>query len=195
MNPLKSVTGTISLGFIVAVIIALSVGNVEFNAWSLIVWLHVFFGIIWIGLLYYFNFVQIPAVGAALADEGGPGAAGINKYVAPRALWWFRWGALLTWLSGAATLEMMGIGLLKAFSLSDGAQIIGIGAWLGTIMLLNVWVLIWPNQKKILGMIEASAEEVAKSKMIALMASRTNTLLSIPMLMCMVGHGHGGLPF
>lgn len=195
MNPLKSVNGTIILGFVTAVAITLVVGGTGLNVWSLVVWLHVFFGIIWIGLLYYFNFVQVPAVGAALADEGGPGPAAINKYVAPRALWWFRWGALLTWLSGAAALEVMEVGLKDAFTLSGDGQIIGIGAWLGTIMLFNVWVLIWPNQKKILGMVEANADEIAKSKIVALMASRTNTFLSIPMIMCMVGQGHGGLPF
>ncbi len=196
MNPLKSVHGTIALGFITAVVIALLVGETSFDVVSFTVWLHVFFGIIWIGLLYYFNFVQVPAVGAALADTDGPGPAAINKYVAPRALWWFRWGALLTWLSGAAALEVIGVGLLNAFTLNSaaGATIIGIGAWLGTIMLFNVWALIWPNQKKILGMVEATADEIAKSKMIALMASRTNTFLSIPMIMCMVGHGHAGLP-
>ncbi len=195
MNPLKSVNGTIILGFVTAVVIMLLVGDGHLNVWSLVVWLHVFFGIIWIGLLYYFNFVQVPAVGEALADEGGPGPAAINKYVAPRALWWFRWGALLTWLSGVSALEAMGIGLKDAFTLSGDGQIIGIGAWLGTIMLFNVWVLIWPNQKKILGIVEASADEIAKGKMVALMASRTNTFLSIPMIMCMVGQGHGGLPF
>jgi len=194
MNPLKSVHGTIALGFITAVVIALLVGKTTFNVVSFTVWLHVFFGIIWIGLLYYFNFVQVPAVGAALADTDGPGPAAINKYVAPRALWWFRWGALFTWLSGAAALEVIGVGLMNAFTLKSGAMIIGIGAWLGTIMLFNVWALIWPNQKKILGMVEASADEIAKSKTIALMASRTNTFLSIPMIMCMVGHGHAGLP-
>ena len=194
MNPLKSVNGTIILGFVTAVAIMLVVGGDGLNVGSLVVWLHVFFGIIWIGLLYYFNFVQVPAVGEAIADEGGPGPAAINKYVAPRALWWFRWGALLTWLSGAAALEAMEIGLKNAFTLSGNGLVIGIGAWLGTIMLFNVWVLIWPNQKKILGMVEASADEIAKGKMVALMASRTNTFLSIPMIMCMVGYGHG-LPF
>jgi len=194
MNPLKSVNGTIILGFVTAVAIVLVVGGDGLNVGSLVVWLHVFFGIIWIGLLYYFNFVQVPAVGEAIADEGGPGPAAINKYVAPRALWWFRWGALLTWLSGAAALEAMEIGLKNAFTLSGNGLVIGIGAWLGTIMLFNVWVLIWPNQKKILGMVEASADEIAKGKMVALMASRTNTFLSIPMIMCMVGYGHG-LPF
>ena len=173
--------------------------DINMNMSSLIVWLHVFVGIIWIGLLYYFNFVQVPAVAEAMKDKDGPGPAAINKYVAPRALAWFRYGALLTWLTGAAALEIVfGPGsLTKAFMLSANFQIIGVGAWLGTIMLLNVWGLIWPNQKKILGIggIQASDEEKAKAKKIALMASRTNTLLSIPMLMCMVGMGHGGLPF
>ncbi|MCY4155797.1 MAG: urate hydroxylase PuuD [Gammaproteobacteria bacterium] len=165
------------------------------NKWSLIVWLHVFFGVIWIGLLYYFNFVQIPAMATAAADSDGPGPAAIGKYVAPLALLWFRWAALLTWLTGAATLEIMGTGIGNAFMLKPGAVIIGVGAWLGTIMLFNVWGLIWPNQKKVLGMVAATDEEKAKAKLVATMASRTNTLLSIPMLMCMVGHGHGGLPF
>ena len=200
MNPLKSVRATITLGFVLAIIIAFCINNdgaiLETMAerWSLIVWLHVFFGIIWIGLLYYFNFVQVPAVGEALADEGGPGPAAINKYVAPRALWWFRWGALFTWLTGAAALHLyLPISLHDAFMLKGGVMgaTIGVGAWLGTIMLFNVWVLIWPNQKKILGIVKASAEEIAKAKNVALMASRTNTLLSIPMLMCMVGYGHG----
>ena len=200
MNPLKSVRATITIGFVLSVVIAFLINNdgavLETMAerWSLIVWLHVFFGVIWIGLLYYFNFVQVPAVGEALADEGGPGPAAINKYVAPRALWWSRWGALLTWLTGAAALHYyLPMSLHDAFMLKGGVMgaTIGVGAWLGTIMLFNVWVLIWPNQKKILGIVKASAEEIAKAKNVALMASRTNTLLSIPMLMCMVGYGHG----
>ena len=194
MNPLKSVSGTISAGFVLAIIYTVMQGSGNFNLWSFITWLHVFAGVIWIGILYYFNFVQVPAVGEAVTDTDGPGPAAINKYVAPRALLWFRWGALATWITGVAALEAMGIGLMNAFTLQSGAAIIGFGAWLGTIMLFNVWVLIWPNQKKILGIVEASAEEIAKGKVIALMASRTNTMLSIPMLMCMVGQGHG-LPF
>lgn len=198
MNPLKSVPGTIISGFILAVIIIYLVGGdmspgewSSTEKWSLTVWLHVFFGIIWIGLLYYFNFVQVPAVADAGADSGGPGPAGINKYVAPRALWWFRWAALLTWLTGAVALELMpGSSFADAFLLKENVLIIGIGAWLGTIMLFNVWVLIWPNQKKVLGMVEATEEQKAKGKFIALMASRTNTLLSIPLIMCMVGHAH-----
>ena len=192
-NPLKSVTGTLISGLILAVILGALVQGFKVNIVSLVVWAHVFVGIIWIGLLYYFNFVQIPAVGAALADSDGPGPAAINKYVAPRALLWFRWAALLTWLTGAAALEVMGIGILPAFTLES--MNIGIGVWLGTIMLVNVWAVIWPNQKKVLGMVEATDEEKASAKNIAMLASRTNTLLSIPMLMSMVSFGHGGLAF
>ena len=216
MNILKSLTCTLIIGFAAAALVALGVnvlysGEVRWwspdvwltkglagvNWWSLTVWLHVLFGVLWVGLLYYFNFVQIPAVAAAGADTGGPGAAAINQYVAPRALFWFRWAALLTWLTGASALELMpGVSLVQAFLLSGGpaVKIIGIGAWLGTIMLFNVWVLIWPNQKKILGIVPASDEEKGRARVMALNASRTNTFLSIPMLMCMVGYGHG-LPY
>jgi uncharacterized membrane protein len=155
-------------------------------------------GITWIGLLYYFNFVQVPALADAAKDEGGPGGAGITKYVAPRALWWFRWGAALTWLSGAAYLYRLGL-LGDAFMLSSSgnAMVIGVGAWMGTIMLFNVWVLIWPNQKKVLGIVAADDAAKAKAGKIALMASRTNTALSIPMLLCMTASTfhNGGLPF
>ena len=198
MNPLNSVAGVIIGGIVLAVIIAVATMGVAFNVGSFIVWVHVMAGITWIGLLYYFNFVQVPALADAAGDEGGPGGAGITKYVAPRALWWFRWGAALTWLSGAAYLGHLKM-FTAAFMLGLGgeafnsqAMIIGVGAWLGTIMLFNVWVLIWPNQKKILGMVEASADEIAKARKVAFAASRTNTLLSIPMLMSMVGFGHGG---
>ena len=198
MNPLNTVAGTIIGGIVLAVIIAAATMGITFNIASFVVWVHVLAGITWIGLLYYFNFVQVPALADAAGDEGGPGGAGITKYVAPRALWWFRWGALLTWLSGAAALHNLGM-LHQAFTLgmmgdtpNQFAMVIGIGAWFGTIMLFNVWVLIWPNQKKILGMVEASADEIAKGRRVAFLASRTNTLLSIPMVMSMVGYGHGG---
>jgi len=194
MNPLKSVLGTIMSGFVLAIIIILVVGIGQLNVTTLSVWFHVMFGVIWIGLLYYFNFVQVPGVGQALADKE-PGPAAINKYIAPRALLWFRWTALATWFTG---MGLLGPNVKAAFMLSDGFVVIGIGAWLGTIMLLNVWGLIWTNQKKILGLDEKTHEPevIAKSKVIALMASRTNTMLSIPMLMCMVAYGHGNmLPF
>ena len=192
MNPLKSIPGTIISGFVIAVVIALLFAG-GFSGWSFVVWLHVLAGITWIGLLYYFNFVQVPAAAEAAGDTDGPGPAAISKYVAPRALLWFRWGAVATWLTGAAALSYIG-GFTTHFFATGGVTAIGVGAWLGTIMLFNVWVLIWPNQKKILGMVEASADEVAKAKNVALLASRTNTMLSVPMIMCMVAHGHG-LPF
>ena len=158
-------------------------------------WIHFLSGVTWIGLLYYFNFVQVPAIAAANADAGGPGPAAINKYVAPRALVWFRWGAVVTWLSGAALLESMPhLSLVDAFTLQGPSQVIGVGAWLGTIMLLNVWVLIWPNQKKVLGIVSATDDEKNRARRVALLASRTNTMLSIPMLLFMGASAHG-LPY
>lgn len=142
-------------------------------------WLHVIAGITWIGLLYYFNLVQVPAMKDATTDGT---AAGISKHVAPRALLWFRWAALVTWLAGAA---LLGANFKHAFTLEPAYAGIGIGAWLGTIMLFNVWVLIWPNQKKILGMVPATDEVKARARRVAFLASRTNTMLSIPMLFFM----------
>ncbi len=152
-------------------------------------WLHVVAGVAWIGLLYYFNLVQAVALPKAKADNT---AGGITKHVAPLALLWFRWAALVTWLSGAYYLERSGIGLGNAFLLKGAAAPIGIGAWLGTIMLFNVWVLIWPNQKKVLGMVPADDATKAKSARVAFLASRTNTMLSLPMLFFMVAGPHGG---
>lgn len=144
-------------------------------------WIHFLAGITWIGLLYYFNLVQVPALKAAAADGS---AAGITKHVAPRALLWFRWAAVVTWLAGAA---LLGPNFGAAFSLKPEMAPIGVGAWLGTIMLFNVWVLIWPNQKKILGMTPATDDEKNKARRIAFLASRTNTMLSIPLLFFMAG--------
>ncbi len=154
-------------------------------------WLHVLAGIMWIGLLYYFNFVQAVALPRAKADNT---AAGITKHVAPQALLFFRWAAVVTWLSGAYYLyRAAGLGFVNAFLLRGGAMPIGIGAWLGTIMLLNVWVLIWPNQKKVLGLVQADDAAKAKAGRIAFLASRTNTMLSIPMIFFMMA-GTLGLP-
>ena len=191
MNPLNTIQGTLIAGVVIAVAIALLTMGIQLNVQSLIMWIHVGAGVTWIGLLYYFNFVQVPALAAAAKDQGGPGGAGISKYVAPRALLWFRWGAVATWLSGAAYLGHAGL-FVQAFTLQPGAMLIGVGAWLGTIMLFNVWVLIWPNQKKVLGIVPATDEQKAKARRVAFLASRTNTMLSIPMLMSMVGFGHGG---
>lgn len=151
-------------------------------------WLHILAGITWIGLLYYFNAIQGAAMAAAKADGT---AAGISKHVAPRALLWFRWAALVTWLSGAYYLERAGIGIGNAFLLRGSAVPIGIGAWLGTIMLFNVWILIWPNQKKVLGIVPADDAAKAKSARVAFLASRTNTMLSLPMLFFMITNAHG----
>ena len=147
-------------------------------------WLHILAGIMWIGLLYYFNFVQVPALAAAAKDNTG---AGITKHVAPRALFYFRWAAVVTWLAGAM---MLGAHFLDAFLfLKPTYYPIGVGAWLGTIMLFNVWGLIWPNQQKILGMKPASDEEKGRARRVAFLASRTNTMLSIPMIFFMVASG------
>jgi len=151
-------------------------------------WIHFLAGITWIGLLYYFNLVQAAAMAAANADQGGPGGAGITKYVVPRALWWFRWSALVTWLAGAA---LLGPRFMSAFTLQGNDALIGFGAWLGTIMLLNVWGIIWPNQKKVLGLKPATDTEKAKARRIAFLTSRVNTALSIPMLFFMAAAGHG----
>ena len=181
-------------GIVLAVIVAIALsGGLQFNPPAFARWLHIVSGVFWIGLLYYFNAVQTPALAEAAADKGGPGGAGVNKYVAPRALFWFRWAALVTWLAGA---WLLGPRFVPAFTLGAGSGdkstlIIGIGAWLGTIMLFNVWGLIWPNQKKILGIKPATDEEKAKARKVALYASRTNFILSIPMLMCMAATSHG----
>jgi|TARA_R110002096_G_scaffold269820_7_gene463691 uncharacterized membrane protein len=190
---LASIKATIATGFVLAILIAAFGWDRSggFNLLEATVWLHVIVGITWIGLLYYFNFVQTPAMAEALGDEGGPGPAAIGKYVAPRALLWFRMSAAVTWLTGVSALESTGVGIMNAFTLAS--PVIGLGAWLGTIMLFNVWVLIWPNQKKILGIVEASAEEVGKAKVVAAMASRINVLLSIPMLLSMTAFAHGNL--
>jgi uncharacterized membrane protein len=197
MNPLLTIKGTLAVGFVLALAVAFGIGSGAPGLHAAaMVWVHVMAGVVWIGLLYYFNFVQVPGVGKALADTDGPGPAAINKYIAPNALLWFRMSAAVTWLTGLSALVTVGggmQGIVNAFMLSDGMAVIGVGAWLGTIMLFNVWVLIWPNQKKILGLDgkQHDADTIAGAKKIALLASRTNTALSIPMLLCMVGFAHG----
>ncbi len=147
-------------------------------------WLHILAGIMWIGLLYYFNFVQMAAAKNAAADGT---AAGINKHVAPRALLFFRWAAVVTWLAG---VMILGSHFVEVFTFANRAYFpIGVGAWLGTIMFLNVWGIIWPNQKKILGFTPATDEEKNKARRVAMLASRTNTMLSIPMIFFMVASG------
>ncbi len=150
-------------------------------------WIHFLAGVMWIGLLYYFNFVQVAALKAATADGTN---AGITKHVVPRALLFFRWSAVVTWLAGAALLSDK---FVDAFTLRHGMAGIGVGAWLGTIMLVNVWLLIWPNQQKVLGLKPATDEEKNRARRVAFLTSRVNTMLSIPMLFFMAaGWSHRG---
>ena len=151
--------------------------------------LHIFAGILWIGLLYYFNFVQIPTM-PSVPPELKPG---VSKYIAPAALFWFRWSALATVLIGLILAELSQGGYIqKALTLEPGFRTIGTGMWLGLIMAANVWFVIWPNQKRALGIVAVDDARKASSASTAMMASRINLILSIPMLYCMVGQGHIG---
>jgi len=190
MGFINSVKGKILIGFILAIIVYVSFrGNVVeaagLNHYGATVWLHVLAGIVWIGLLYYFNFVQVPGMGQALADKDGPGPAAIGKYIAPRALLWFRMAAATTLLLGLVLLGTTG-SIGSAYMMAPGFQVIGLGAWMGTIMAFNVWFIIWPNQQKILGMKTATAEEIATAKKNAALASSINVILSVPMLLTMI---------
>jgi uncharacterized membrane protein len=156
------------------------------TAQYLVRWLHVWFGILWIGLLYYFNFVQIPTMPKVPAEL----KPGVSKYIAPAALFWFRYAALGTVIFGLILGYQNGY-IHQAMALAIGQNdpnqtMIGIGMWLGIIMAFNVWVFIWPNQKKALGIVEADADTKAKSARTAMLFSRTNFILSFPMLYCMV---------
>ena len=157
----------------------------SFYSW-LFRYLHVLSGIMWIGLLWYFNFVQIPSM-PNIPDEQKPA---IGKVIAPKALFWFRWAALVTIVTGLIVAYLQGY-VHQAMILGIGASdpkstSIGIGMWLGIIMAYNVWFVIWPNQKKALGIVDCTPEEKAKSAKTAMLFSRTNTLLSLPMLLSMV---------
>ena len=152
-------------------------------------YLHVFAGILWIGLLYYFNFVQIPTMPSVPAEL----KPGVTKHIAPAALFWFRWSALATVILGLLVAEMTLPGYVaNALKLELGFRTIGIGMWLGLIMAANVWFVIWPNQKRALGIVEADDATKAKSASLAMMASRTNFILSLPMLYCMITQPHVG---
>jgi len=192
----SSLPRTVVTGFVLAVIVYIIIthgmvgpGFVPY----VLRWLHVVSGVMWIGLLWYFNFVQVPNM-AKIPAEYKPA---VTKFIAPTALFWFRYGALATLITG----------LLLAWSINGAdyvedaialgtvngsARIIGIGMWLALIMFFNVWFIIWPNQKKILGIVQADADAIAKAQKAAGMASRINTMLSIPMLLCMVGQSHVG---
>ena len=186
----------VSAFVLAALLIVLYIAMNGFNGaafWPFVVrWLHVLSGVMWIGLLYFFNFVQMIAM-PGIPDEQKPA---VSKHIAPRALFWFRWAALSTLIFGLILAHMNGY-IVEALTLdiADAAGafsnfnvlLIGIGMWLGIIMAFNVWMIIWPNQKKALGIVEASADEKKKAARTAMLFSRTNTLLSVPMLFCMVG--------
>ena len=192
-NPLESLPKTLGLGFALLVLIILLLGMDTFFApgserwWKFFFrWLHLLSGIMWIGLLWYFNFVQIPSM-PKIPDEQKPA---IGKVIAPTALWWFRWGAMATIVTGLILAQLSGyIGTLALGLGSENISAIGIGMWLGIIMWFNVWFVIWPNQKRALVIVEASDDAKKASARTAMLFSRTNTLLSIPMLYAMVS-GH-----
>src|SRR5262245_13947555 len=150
-------------------------------------WLHVMSGVMWIGLLWYFNFVQIPSM-PKIPDEQKPA---IGQVIAPAALFWFALAAAETVVTGLALAGMNGY-IFQALPFRPGVHGIGIGMWLALIMAYNVWFIIWPNQKKALGIVQVAADEKAKAARVAMLTSRINTMLSIPMLYCMVGQSHGG---
>lgn len=197
MNPLKSTGAAVAVSVLLAVILSAALGR-GFAELGLAVWIHIVAGVMWLGLLYYFTVVQTPALAQAAADASGPGSAAILRYISPRALRWFRWAAVLTWFTGVWYLGRSG-NFMSAVTLGHLGReyyglVIGIGAWLGTFMLFNVWVFIWPNQKKILGLVSASESERARAVRITALVSRINFVLSLPLLLCMGGANHA-LPF
>jgi uncharacterized membrane protein len=195
----QSLGRTITAGVVLLVVIIVVVstaggGAMKFDHawWAFFMrWLHVLSGVMWIGLLWYFNFVQTPSM-PQIPDEQKPA---VSKVIAPRALFWFRWAALATVVTGllVASMSQQPGYLAGALTLQKPFTAIGIGMWLGLIMAFNVWFIIWPNQKKALGIVQVSPEEKAKAAKMAGMTSRFNTMLSIPMLYCMVAQQNGGL--
>lgn len=175
------------VGLVLTFAIAFGVhGADEVTAQAVTRWLHTLFGIVWIGLLYYFNFVQIPTMPKIPAEL----KPGISKHIAPSALFFFRWGAALTVLTGLIVSVLAGYAH-QAFTLQDPFKLIGVGMYIALIMAFNVWFIIWPNQKKALGIVEADDATKAKAASTAMMTSRLNTLLSIPMLYTMVSFNGG----
>ena len=187
---LSNLRNTMIVSFIIAIIIIAGYymhhGGADAIFWQAVFrWLHVLFGIMWIGLLYYFNFVQtrkMPEIPAELKPA-------VSKYIAPEAMFWFRWAALFTWVMGLLLAWNRGY-LLPAVLLGNGFQVpqfafIGLGMWLATIMFINVWAFIWPAQKIALGLVDADADAKAAAGRKAMIFSRINTFLSVPMLVTM----------
>ncbi len=184
---LSSIRNTVIVGTLIAILMFLHAffaegGTVGTAFWAFTFrWLHVLSGIMWIGLLYYFNFVQIPNM-PNIPDEQKPA---IGKVIAPAALFWFRWGAMATIITGLILATINGY-VVDMLTFGGGNMGLSVGMWFGIIMWFNVWFVIWPNQKRALGIVEADADTKAKSARTAMLFSRTNTLLSIPMLFGMI---------
>ena len=191
-NILQSLGKTLIAGFVLLVVLVIAAGgpNVGTHAWGMFLmrWLHVASAMMWVGLLWYFNFVQIPSM-PKIPDEHKPA---ITKVIAPAALFWFRWAAVATVVTGVLLAAMNGY-LVPALALSKNFLAIGIGMWLALVMAFNVWFIIWPNQKLALGIVPVEPPQKAKAARTAMLTSRVNTMLSIPMLYCMVAQSHGGL--
>ena len=194
---LQSLQRTLLAGLVLLVVIILIVGAatgsfIRLNDpawWAFFMrWLHVLSGVMWVGLLWYLNFVQIPTVPKI---EPAEHRAAIGKYITPNVLFWFRYGALATVVTGLILGHQMGYFPNALIFKANIA--IGIGMWLALIMAFNVWFIIWPNQKKALGLVEVPADQKPKAARIAMLTSRINTMLSIPMLDCMVAQQNGGL--
>ena len=188
----QSLGRTVIAGIVILVImlgIAGTFGKMGEHAWAAFFmrYLHVLSGVMWIGLLWYFNFVQIPSM-PKIPDEQKPA---IGKVIAPEALFWFRWAALATVVTGLLLAWMIGF-IMQALSLQPGARAIGIGMWIALLMAFNVWFIIWPNQKKALGIVTVEPAEKAAAARMAMLTSRFNTMLSVPMLYCMAAQSHGG---
>ena len=193
----QSLEKTLGAGLALLILIIVLAGLVsgsfiklDSHWWDFFVrWLHVLSGVMWIGLLWYFNFVQTPMMPKIEPVEH---RAAVTKFIAPTALFWFRWAALATVVTGLVIAWMEGY-LVTSLTFQKGVFGIGIGMWLALIMAFNVWFIIWPNQKKALGLVPSAPEEKAAAAKMAGMASRANTMLSIPMLFCMVAQGNAGL--
>ncbi len=195
---MAKILGNFHLALVIGIVLMLAamfglhgglIGDGSYDWSQFMRYLHIFAGILWIGLLYYFNFVQIPTMPKVPAEL----KPGVSKYIAPAALFWFRWAALATVILGLFTGEMKEGGYsARALGLQENYTTIGIGMWLGIIMAANVWFIIWPNQKRALGIVPAADDVKARSASVAMMGSRTNLILSLPMLYCMVLYAHLG---
>jgi uncharacterized membrane protein len=190
----KTLAAGVALLILLIVIVGLATGQYvrlgDHVWWAFFMrWLHVLSGVMWIGILWYFNFVQTPTMPTIQPVEH---RAAVTKFIAPNALFWFRWAALSTVVTGLLLAWMNGY-IVQALTFQKGTIAIGIGMWLALIMAFNVWFIIWPNQQKALGLVEASADDKAKAARLAGLTSRINTMLSIPMLFCMVAQQNAGL--